>query len=186
MAQRDYYEVLGLNKNATDDEIKKAYKKLAKKYHPDLNPDDKKNAEEKMKELNAAYEVLKDKDKRAQYDQFGHAAFQGGGGGRPGGGFGGGGFDMGDIFGGRGGAGGFGFDMGDIFEQFFGGHRERSQNRQQGPERGADLRYDLSISFEDAAFGREMMIKVPRLENCEECGGTGAAKGTSPETCPDC
>lgn len=186
MAQRDYYEVLGLNKNATDDEIKKAYKKLAKKYHPDLNPDDKKNAEEKMKELNAAYEVLKDKDKRAQYDQFGHAAFQQGGGGRPGGGFGGG-FDMGDIFGRAGGGGGFGFDMGDIFEQFFGGaHRDRSQNRQKGPERGADLRYDLSISFEDAAFGREMMIKVPRLENCEECDGTGAAKGTSPETCPDC
>ena len=181
MAQRDYYEVLGLNKNATDDEIKKAYKKLAKKYHPDLNPDDKKNAEEKMKELNAAYEVLKDKDKRAQYDQFGHAAFQGGG--RPNSGAGFGGFDMGDIFGGRGG----GFDMGDIFDHFFGGGgRSRGRDRTPGPERGADLRYDLSISFEEAAFGKEMMIKVPRLENCEECGGSGAAKGSSPETCPDC
>ena len=182
MAQRDYYEVLGLNKNATDDEIKKAYKKLAKKYHPDLNPDDKKAAEEKMKELNAAYEVLKDKDKRAQYDQFGHAAFQpGGGGGRPGG------DPFGDIFGrAGGGGGGFGFDMGDIFEQFFGGGAKRGRDRTPGPERGADLRYDLSINFEEAAFGKEMMIKVPRLENCEECGGSGAAKGTSPETCPDC
>ncbi|MBQ7477014.1 MAG: molecular chaperone DnaJ [Selenomonadaceae bacterium] len=185
MAQRDYYEVLGLNKNATDDEIKKAYKKLAKKYHPDLNPDNKKAAEEKMKELNAAYEVLKDKDKRAQYDQFGHAAFQGGaggtGGGRGAGGFGG--FNMGDIFG-NAGTGGFG-DFTDIFEQFFGG-KPRGRERSQGPERGADLRYDLSISFEDAAFGKETKIKVPRLENCEECGGTGAAKGTSPEVCPDC
>ena len=182
MAQRDYYEVLGVNKNATDDEIKKAYKKLAKKYHPDLNPDDKKNAEAKMKELNAAYEVLKDKDKRAQYDQFGHAAFQSGGGGGSRGGAGFGGFDMGDIFGGRGGA----FDMGDIFDQFFGGGKSRSRDRTPGPERGADLRYDLTVTFEEAAFGKEMSIKVPRLENCDDCGGTGAEKGTSPETCPDC
>ena len=181
MAQRDYYEVLGVNKNATDDEIKKAYKKLAKKYHPDLNPDDKKNAEAKMKELNAAYEVLKDKDKRAQYDQFGHAAFQSGGGGPRGGGNPFGGINMDDIFGGRGGA----FDMGDIFDQFFGGGRSR-RDRTPGPETGADLRYDLSINFEEAAFGKEMSIKVPRLENCDDCGGTGAEKGTSPETCPDC
>lgn len=177
MAQRDYYEVLGLNKNATDDEIKKAYKKLAKKYHPDLNPDDKKNAEEKMKELNAAYEVLKDPQKRAQYDQFGHAAFQQGGAPRGGGA----GFDpFGDIFGHG------GFDMGDIFDQFFGGGRRGAREKSQGPSRGADLRYDLTINFEDAAFGKEMSIKVPRLENCDECNGTGAEKGTSPETCPDC
>ena len=180
MAQRDYYEILGVNKNATDDEIKKAYKKLAKKYHPDLNPDDKKNAEAKMKELNAAYEVLKDKDKRAQYDQFGHAAFQQGGGG-PRGGAGFGGADpFGDIFG-RGGT----FDMGDIFDQFFGGGRSR-RDKTPGPEKGADLRYDLAVNFEEAAFGKEMTIKVPRLENCDDCGGTGAEKGTSPETCPDC
>lgn len=182
MAQRDYYEVLGLNKNATDDEIKKAYKKLAKKYHPDLNPDDK-TAEAKMKELNAAYDVLGDKEKRAQYDQYGHAGV---GGGRPGGagGFGGGfgGINMDDIFG-RAGGGGFGFE--DIFEDLFGG-KNRSRTRPQGPEKGADLRYDLQVTFEEAAFGKKMHIKVPRLENCEECGGTGAAKGTSPETCPDC
>lgn len=177
---KDVYEILGVNKNATDDEIKKAYKKLARKYHPDLNPDDKKGAEAKMKELNVAYEILKDPKKRAQYDQFGYAAFQGGGGG-------GGtaeGFDFNDIFGG---GGGFGFDMGDIFDTFFGGGGgRRSRQAHQGPERGADLRYDLNITFEEAAFGKEMNIKVPRMENCEDCGGTGAKKGTSPETCPDC
>ncbi len=178
---KDLYEILGVNKNATDDEIKKAYKKLAKQYHPDLNREDPKKAEEKMKEINVAYDILKDPQKRAQYDQFGHAAFQPGGGGGAGGGFG----DFGDIFNGAAGAGGFSFDMGDIFEQFFGGAR-RSSNRQPGPERGADLRYDLTISFEDAAFGKEMNIKVPRMEPCEECDGTGAAKGTTPETCPDC
>lgn len=178
---KDLYEILGVNKNATDDEIKKAYKKLAKKYHPDLNPDDKKGAEQKMKEVNVAYDILKDPQKRAQYDQFGFAAFQGG----TGGGANSAGFDFGDIFGGSSG-GGFAFDMGDIFETFFGGGGGSRRQRQQGPERGADLRYDLSINFEDAAFGKETTIKVPRMENCEECGGTGAAKGTSPETCPDC
>ncbi|MBR6013259.1 MAG: molecular chaperone DnaJ [Selenomonadaceae bacterium] len=183
---KDLYEILGVNKNATDDEIKKAYKKLAKKYHPDLNPDDKENAEKKMKELNIAYDILKDPKKRAQYDQFGFAAFQngGGGGGTAGG------FDFNDIFGGAGG-GGFGFDMGDIFDTFFGGGgggstRRSRQSRQPGPERGADLRYDLNITFEEAAFGVEKNIKVPRMENCDDCGGTGAKKGTSPETCPDC
>lgn len=176
---KDLYEILGVNKNSTDDEIKKAYKKLAKKYHPDLNRDDPKTAEQKMKEINVAYDILKDPQKRAQYDQFGHAAFQNGGGGTSTGGF-----DFNDIFGGMGGAGGF--DMGDIFEQFFGGGRSRRNSRNQGPVRGADLRYDLTITFEEAAFGKDMSIKVPRMENCEECGGTGAAKGTSPETCPDC
>lgn len=177
---KDLYEILGVNKNATDDEIKKAYKKLAKKYHPDLNHDDPKTAEQKMKEINVAYDILKDPQKRAQYDQFGHAAFTGGAGG--GGGAGAAGFDFSDIFGGAGG----GFDMGDIFEQFFGGGRSRRTQRNAGPVKGADLRYDLTITFEEAAFGKDMTIKVPRMENCEECGGTGAAKGTSPETCPDC
>ena len=179
--KKDYYEVLGVNKNSTDDEIKKAYRKLARKYHPDLNPDDPKVAEEKMKEINEAYSVLSDKDKRAQYDQFGHAAFSGGGG------YGGGGFDgnininINDIFGGMGGG------FGDIFEQFFGGGTTRSRTKKKaGPERGADRRYDLSITFEEAAFGKELKIKVPRLETCDECGGTGAQKGSTPDECPDC
>ena len=183
--KKDYYEVLGVNKNSTDDEIKKAYRKLARKYHPDLNRDDPKTAEAKMKEINEAYDVLKDKEKRAQYDQFGHAAFSGGayGGGGGGGGFGGG-INMNDIFGNMGGA--AGFDMGDIFEQFFGGGRRAGTRQKPGPQRGADLRYDLRVTFEEAAFGREMTIKVPRMETCEECGGNGAKKGTSPEDCPDC
>lgn len=173
---KDLYEILGVNKNATDDEIKKAYKKLAKKYHPDLNRDDPKTAEQKMKEINVAYDILKDPQKRAQYDQFGHAAFTNGGGGAGGAGMGGfdfGEFDMGDIF-------------GNIFGDFFGGGRARGRASQTGPVQGADLRYDLAITFEEAAFGKDMTIKVPRDEICEECGGTGAAKGTSPETCPDC
>lgn len=180
---KDLYEILGINKNATDDEIKKAYKKLAKKYHPDLNRDDPKTAEQKMKEINVAYDILKDPQKRAQYDQFGHAAFQQGGAGGAGGGFGN--VNWEDIFGG-GGGGGFGFDMGDIFDQFFGGGVRRRTQRNAGPVKGADLRYDLTITFEEAAFGKDMTIKVPRMEPCTECGGTGAAKGTSPETCPDC
>ena len=178
--KRDYYDVLGITKNATDDEIKKAYRKLARKWHPDLNRDDPKTAEAKMKEINEAYDVLKDKDKRAQYDQFGHAAFSGGGYGQ-GGGFTGG-FNMNDIFGGGDGA----FDMGDIFEQFFGGGGRTRSRQKPGPQRGADLRYDLRITFEEAAFGKEMTIKVPRLETCDECGGTGAKKGTTPDECPDC
>ena len=180
--KRDYYDVLGVNKNSTDDEIKKAYRKLARKYHPDLNRDDPKTAEAKMKEINEAYDVLKDKEKRAQYDQFGHAAFSGAGYGQ------GGGttythvnmedfenmFNMG---------GGFGF--GDIFNDLFGNAGARTRKKR-GPERGADLRYDLRITFEEAAFGKDMTIKVPRFENCEECDGTGAKKGTTPEECPDC
>ncbi len=183
--KKDYYEILGINKNATDDELKKAYKKLVIKWHPDgfvnASEDKRKEAEEKMKDINEAYDVLKDPKKRAQYDQFGHAAFTGGGGG----GSYGGGFE--DMF--RG-AGGFGFDMGDIFDAFFGGgggaRGRRQQAANKGPIRGADLRYDLSISFEDAAFGKEMTIKVPRLETCKECNGTGAAKGTTQDICPDC
>ena len=177
--KKDYYEVLGVTKNATDDEIKKAYRKLARQYHPDLNRDDPKTAEAKMKEINEAYDVLKDKDKRAQYDQFGHAAFSGGGYGQSGT------YstniNMEDIFGHMEDMGGFG----DIFEQFFnpGGGRSRQKR---GPQKGADLRYDLQITFEEAAFGKEMTIKVPRMETCEECGGTGAKKGTTPDECPDC
>ncbi|MBD3878429.1 MAG: molecular chaperone DnaJ [Quinella sp. 1Q5] len=176
--KKDYYEVLGVNKNSTDDEIKKAYRKLARKYHPDLNRDDPKTAEAKMKEINEAYDVLKDKEKRAQYDQFGHAAFSGAGYGQ---GTYTGNINMDDIFGHMGDMGGFG----DIFEQFFnpGGGRARQKR---GPQRGADLRYDLQITFEEAAFGKEMTIKVPRMEPCEECGGTGAKKGTKPDECPDC
>ena len=179
--KRDYYEVLGVNKNSTDDEIKKAYRKLARQYHPDLNRDNAKAAEEKMKEINEAYDVLKDKEKRAQYDQFGHAGLNGGF--NSGGGFHTGGINMDDIFGGMGGG---AFDMGEIFEQFFGGGARTRTRQKPGPQKGADLRYDLSISLEDAAFGKDMNIKIPRMETCEECGGSGAKKGTTPDECPDC
>ena len=178
--KKDYYEVLGVNKNSTDDEIKKAYRKLARKYHPDLNRDDPKAAEEKMKEINEAYDVLKDKEKRAQYDQFGHAAFSGGGYGQSGGTYTGN-INMEDIFNHMGG----GFGFGDIFGDFFGGGGARTRQKR-GPQRGADLRYDLYVTFEEAAFGKKMTIKVPRMETCEECGGTGAKKSTKPDECPDC
>ena len=168
MAKRDYYEVLGVSKTASDDELKKAYRTLAKKYHPDLNGGDK-DCEEKFKEVNEAYEVLSDPQKRARYDQFGHEDPRAGGGA---GGY-------GDFTGGFGG----GFD--DIFSAFFGGGFGGAQ-RARGPERGNDLRYDLTITFEEAAFGCEKEITVTREENCEECGGTGAKKGTSPTTCPTC
>ena len=155
--KRDYYEVLGVSKGASEAEIKKAYKKMARKYHPDLNRDDPKTAEEKFKEVNEAYDVLKDPQKKAAYDQFGHDAFANGMGG--------------------GGAGGFGGFGGGGFGGFGGG---------EGPERGSDLRYDLEITFEEAAFGKEAELNVPRTEQCDHCHGTGAAPGTSPETCPDC
>ncbi len=172
--KRDYYEILGVAKGASDDEIKKAYKKLARKYHPDLNRDDPKTAEEKFKEVNEAYDVLKDPQKKAAYDQFGHDAFDPRRGGSAGGG---------NPFGG--GFGGFGgFDVNDIFDMFGMGGSRRA--RQQGPERGADLRFDLEITFEEAAFGKEIQLDVPRDENCETCGGSGAAKGSTPETCPAC
>ena len=178
--KKDYYDVLGVNKNSTDDEIKKAYRKLVLKYHPDKHPDDTKAAEEKMKEINEAYSVLGNKEKRAQYDQFGHAAFSGGGG------YGGGttytgniNINMDDIFGGMGG-------FGDIFEHFFGGATGSRTRQKPGPERGADLRYDLSITFEEAAFGKKKTITVQRLETCDDCHGTGAQKGSTPDECPDC
>jgi molecular chaperone DnaJ len=167
--KRDYYEVLGVAKTATDDEIKKAYRTLAKKYHPDLNGGDK-DCEAKFKEVNEAYEVLSDPQKRARYDQFGHEDPRAGG---AGGGY-------GDFTGGFGG----GFD--DIFSAFFGGGFGGGGQRARGPQRGDDLRYDLTITFEEAAFGCEKEISVTRDENCEECGGTGARKGTQPTQCPTC
>lgn len=174
MEKRDFYEVLGVSKSASEDEIKKAYKKLAKKYHPDLNRDNPEKAAESFKEVSEAYEVLSDKKKRAQYDQFGHAAFDGAAGGAGGAGFGG--------FGGFGGASG---GFGDIFDMFFGGSGFGS-SRRPGPERGADLRYDLEIEFEEAAFGKSAEINVPRTEKCKTCGGSGAAAGTKAESCPKC
>lgn len=171
VSKRDYYEVLGVSKNASDDEIKKSFRKLARKYHPDVNRDDPKVAEVKFKEANEAYEVLSDSKRREQYDQFGHAAFDGSGGGA--GGFGG--FSSG-------GAGGFG----DIFDMFFGGQGGFGGSRQPGPERGSDLRYDLEIEFKEAAFGKEVELNIPRTEECDSCHGSGAAPGTHPETCPTC
>lgn len=169
--KRDYYEVLGVEKSASADEIKKAYRKLAKKYHPDLNPDDKEGAEAKFKEATEAYEVLSDADKKQKYDQFGHAAFdQAAGGG----------------YGGYGG--GFGdFDMGDIFSSFFGGGFGGGQRRNpNAPRRGRDLGYNIDLSFEEACFGAEREITINHLEKCDECGGSGAAKGSAPITCPVC
>lgn len=170
MSKRDYYEVLGISRNASEDEIKKAFRKMAKKYHPDANRDNQQEAQEKFKEVNEANEVLSNAQKRAQYDQFGHAAFEGGGGGA--GGFGG------------GGAGGFG----DIFDMFFNGGFGGGGfgGRRQGPEKGSDLRYDLEIAFEEAAFGLETEIQIHRMDNCAECHGTGAAPGSHPETCSQC
>ena len=170
--KRDYYEVLGVSKGASEDEIKKAYKKMARKYHPDLNPGDK-SAEEKFKEVNEAYEVLSDADKKARYDQFGHAGVDPNFGA---GGFGGG-FDGGFDFG----------DLGDIFGSFFGGGfgggRRTNPN---APQRGESIRMAVTISFEEAAFGCEKEVTVERYEACDTCHGSGCAPGTSPEVCPDC
>ena len=168
--KRDYYEVLGITKGASEDEIKKAYKKMARKYHPDLNPGDK-EAEEKFKEVNEAYEVLSDPDKKARYDQYGHAGVD------PNFGAGGAGFDGSFDFG----------DLGDIFGSFFGGGfgggRRTNPN---APQRGESIRMSLSISFEEAAFGCEKEVTVDRMEQCGACHGSGCAPGTSPEVCPDC
>ena len=171
--KRDYYEVLGVEKSASEDEIKKAFRKLARQYHPDLHPDDK-QAEAKFKEVNEAYEVLSDKDKRAKYDQFGHAAFD------PsyGGGAGGGGF---------GGFGGFS-DVGDIFESFFGGMGfggSRSSNPN-APRRGGDIETSVSLDFMEACKGVKKTVRINRSETCPDCKGSGAAAGTQPKTCPDC
>lgn len=170
--KRDYYEVLGVQKGASDDEIKKAYRKTAKKYHPDLHPDDK-EAEEKFKECNEAYEVLSDPQKKARYDQFGFAGVN------P------------NYGAGQGGAGGYGFDgdidLGDIFSSFFGGGFGGFGGKNpNAPQRGRDIQITVSLTFEEAAKGCKKEVEVPKIEDCSECGGTGAAKGTSPKTCPDC
>jgi molecular chaperone DnaJ len=168
--KRDYYEVLGVDKSTSDADIKKAYRKLAKQYHPDVNPGDK-SAESKFKEINEAYEVLSNSEKKSRYDQYGHAgtdpnAYGGAGG------FGGG-FDFGDI--------------GDIFESFFGGSGfNRSSKNKRGPQKGADLKYAMEISFEEAAFGANKEVSVNRAENCPTCSGTGSKPGTTPETCKHC
>lgn len=167
--KRDYYEVLGVDRNADDAAIKKAYRALAKKYHPDMNPGDA-EAEKKFKEASEAYAVLSDSDKRRQYDQFGHAAFEGGMGG--GGGFDFSGMDMGDIF-------------GDIFGDLFGGGRRRS-SASNGPMKGANLRAAVRITFEEAAFGCEKEIEITLKDECQTCHTTGAKPGTSPETCTKC
>ena len=177
--KRDYYEVLGIGKNATDAEIKSAYRKLAKKYHPDLNPGNK-EAEEKFKEVN---DVLSDPQKRQRYDQFGfagvdpnYAAANGGGAGGFGGGFGG--VDLGDIFGDI-----FGGGFGGGFSGFGGGSSTRTAN---APRKGHDIQASVILTFEEAAHGCSKKITINRQDTCPDCGGTGAAKGTSPETCPDC
>ncbi|MFV0519307.1 MAG: molecular chaperone DnaJ [Lachnospirales bacterium] len=167
MAKRDYYEVLGVEKNVSEADLKKAYRNKAKKYHPDANPGDK-EAEEKFKELSEAYDVLQDSQKRQKYDQFGHSAFEGGmGGGGYGGSYD---FDMGDIF-------------GDIFGDFFGGGRSRSNN---GPRRGSDLQTNIRITFEESIFGCSKEVELPIDTTCSDCNGTGASKGSIPKTCPHC
>ena len=180
--KRDYYEVLGIGKNATDAEIKSAYRKLAKKYHPDLNPGNK-EAEEKFKEVNEANDVPSDPQKRQRYDQFGfagvdpnYAAANGGGAGGFGGGFGG--VDLGDIFGDI-----FGGGFGGGFGGFGGGSSTRTAN---APRKGHDIQASVILTFEEAAHGCSKKITINRQDTCPDCGGTGAAKGTSPETCPDC
>lgn len=176
--KKDYYEVLGIDKSASEDEIKKAYRKMAKKYHPDLHPGDA-EAEKCFKEVNEAYEILSDSDKKARYDQFGHAGvdpnFGAGGGAGYGGGFGG----FGD----------FG-DLGDIFSSIFGGafggdYGGRTANPN-APKRGADTSTTVNLSFEEAAKGCKKSVKVTRIENCPDCGGSGAEAGSTPKTCPSC
>jgi molecular chaperone DnaJ len=173
MAKRDYYEVLGLDRNASEAEIKKAYRKLARQYHPDLNPDNQEKAAEKFKEVHEAYEVLGNKEKRSRYDQFGHAAFDAGAGAGPGGA----GYNFGNFG---------GFE--DIFDAFFGGGFGSPFGGRQsgGSRRGPDLQMNIELSFEEAAFGIEREATIQRWEDCGECGGSGAAPGTKPVTCYKC
>jgi len=168
MSKRDYYEILGVSKSVDAAELKKAYRRLAMKYHPDRNPDDA-EAEAKFKEAKEAYDVISDTEKRAAYDQFGHAAFEGGMGGAGGG------------FGGGAGAGGFGDIFGDMFGDIFGGG-----GRGQRQRRGADLRYNMDLSLEEAVRGTEMNITVPRMSTCKTCSGSGAKKGSTPKSCGTC
>lgn len=165
--KRDYYELLGVQKNASESELKKAYRKLAKEYHPDVNPGDK-SAESKFKEVNEAYETLSDSQKRARYDQYGHAGNDPNG------------------FGGFGGSSDGDFGFGDIFEAFFGGGGSRSGRTRSGPQKGADLKLSMEITFEEAAFGVEKEISVGRHENCSTCHGSGSKPGTNPTTCKHC
>jgi len=173
--KRDYYESLGLQKNATDEEIKKAFRQQAKKFHPDVNPGNKR-AEERFKEINEAYEVLSDADKKSRYDRYGHAGVDPNFGGAGGGGF-----------GGFGGFGGMDFDLGDIFSSFFGGGRSSgsSQNRN-APRKGDRVRIDATLTFEEAAFGCEKEVPVSRIELCDTCMGTGCSEGTTAEKCTNC
>ncbi len=164
-SKKDYYDLLGVSRNASEDDIKKAYRKQALQHHPDRNPGDK-QAEEKFKEVSEAYSVLSDAQKRAQYDQFGHAAFG----------------DGGPFAGGADFSGGFEDIFGDIFGEFFGG----STGRRRGRARGVDLRYNLSLKFEEAVSGTEKKIKIPRHGPCDTCRGSGAKAGTAPQTCPTC
>ena len=164
MADKDFYEILGVQKNASDDEIKKSYRKLAMKYHPDRNKDDK-ESERKFKEVSAAYEILKDSEKRSAYDQYGHDAFRQGGGGQ--------------------GFGDFGGGFSDIFEEFFGGGFG-GQSRQRGPQRGNDLRYNMSVSLQEAFNGKKSQIRIPSYDGCDLCSATGSADKSGPSTCSTC
>src|SRR5262245_40684296 len=167
VSRRDFYETLGVDRNASDEEVKKAFRKLARQYHPDLQTGEqqKKHAEEKFKEINEAYEHLSDQEKRKRYDMFGHAGTQGGAGFE--------GFDFG--------RGGFGDVFNDIFEDFFGGQRGGTR-----AERGNDLQYNLEITFEESVYGKEAKLKIPRWESCADCKGTGAKSATAVKTCPSC
>ena len=175
--KRDYYEALGVEKSASDDEIKKAYRKAAKKYHPDLNPGDK-EAEARFKEIGEAYEILSDPEKRSRYDQFGFAGVD------PNYGAGGAGFDGFSGFGG--GFGGFDVDLGSIFSDFFGGGASTGSARRNGPKRGENVRAAVTLTFEEAAFGCEKEVSASRVEHCSKCSGTGSADGSEPVTCSTC